>query len=152
MKNGEKNMESIKSSEVTYLFWIFQIWLLMREIVGPVRAPAPIPRHTALAQLWPLQRWGGCLSSPTSVWPSPWTRTIMSGPSVQQDVASVRSTSSEIQVIAVYNAPTDNTFPDSPCDQLEHSVTIIPKLESEFRRKSVVNYAFPELHPEVCWF
>ena len=74
----------------------------------------------------------------------------MSGPSVQQDVASVRSTSSQIQVIAVYNAHTDNTFPDSPCDQLEHSVTIIPKLESEFRRKSVVNYAFPELHPEVC--
>ena len=74
----------------------------------------------------------------------------MSGPSVQQDVASVQSTSSQIQVIPVYTAPTDNSFPDSPCEQLEHSVTIIPKLESEFRRKSVVDYAFPELHPEVC--
>ena len=74
----------------------------------------------------------------------------MSGQSVQQDVVLVQSTSSQIQVIPVNNAPTDDTFPDSPCDQLEHSVTIIPKLESEFRRKSVVNYAFPELHPEVC--
>eukprot|EP00090_Calanus_glacialis_P022336 TRINITY_DN34481_c0_g1_i3.p1 TRINITY_DN34481_c0_g1~~TRINITY_DN34481_c0_g1_i3.p1 ORF type:complete len:235 (+),score=75.91 TRINITY_DN34481_c0_g1_i3:22-705(+) len=41
------------------------------------------------------------------------------------------------------------TNSDSPCEQLEHSVTIIPKLESDFRRKSVVDYAFPELHPEA---
>ena len=40
-------------------------------------------------------------------------------------------------------------FSDSPCDQLEQSVTIIPNLSANFRRKSLVNYAFPELHPEV---
>ena len=74
----------------------------------------------------------------------------MSGPSVQQDAVLVQSTSSKIQVIPIRRLLTNNLFPDSPCDQLEHSVTIIPKLESEFRRKSVVDYAFPELHPEVC--
>ena len=31
------------------------------------------------------------------------------------------------------------------CDLVEQSVTIIPRQ----RRKSVVDYAFPELHPEV---
>ena len=38
-----------------------------------------------------------------------------------------------------------------PCSQLEQSMTIIPNLTADFRRKSMVNYAFPELHPTVSY-
>lgn len=45
------------------------------------------------------------------------------------------------------------TAASNPVDHLEHieqSVTIIPNLRAkEARRKSMANYAFPELHPEV---
>ena len=38
---------------------------------------------------------------------------------------------------------------ESSGSQLEQSMTIIPNLTATMRRKSMVNYAFPELHPSL---